>query len=368
MFRAPIPGRVQDGEQSGSSSSLPANTAGSGLWSKLMFNKGKSKKSKESKKSKTRSKSVSAKSPVLRRVRVDRIIVRKRKFRKLKGSKVAEIAGSIREVGLMHLPTVYIKESLDGDAGNGKIYLVAGQHRLAAVKKLKWEFIDVIVVERSGEKNRKRQITENLHRSDLTKLESAKHVTEWVNLCVEEGRQLAHPQPNDKGISRTAKKLGMSPKSVRRALLVGGLNPNAQEALKAAGLDDNETVLLEVAKAKPKKQVAKVEQIVQRRKDAKTQKGKGIGSVRSTGTDKSTGTGKSTGKVKPESDDHETDHDVDAEDSADTPFDKLKKAWEESPDFQRAWAKADPDDRQRFIDEVLTPEFCPDEERDSDEW
>src|SRR5262249_44737441 len=84
--------------------------------------------------------------PAVRRVRVDEIKV-KGDFRKLDQEVVQNISDSIREVGLLHPITVSIKES-DDEESSGQIYLVAGRHRLEAIKKLGSQLIDVIVVKR----------------------------------------------------------------------------------------------------------------------------------------------------------------------------------------------------------------------------
>jgi ParB family chromosome partitioning protein len=292
----------------------------------------KQKKSNKPKKSKSSSRKPPA-PPVLRRVRVvDIHVLKDAKFRALNEEKVDELAGSIGEVGLMHPPTVYIKKPTEGEVGTEKVYLVAGRHRLAAVKKLGWESVDVIVVERSKEKNRKRYLTENLHRNKLTKPEEIEFTTEWVNRCVAEGGRGAHPQPHDKGISRAAKKLGMSPRNVRRYLAAGRVEPAVLALLKDAGLASNGKVLEVVGNEKPEKQTAKVRQIVRQREAKKA--------------------AKEAGKAKDNGRGNEPDTESD-EESSDTPFDTLMEAWNDAADFRTAWNDADDDDRDRFIDEVL---------------
>jgi hypothetical protein len=48
---------------------------------------------------------------------------------------------------------------------------------------------------------------------------------------------------------------------------------------------------------------------------------------------------------------------------SDTAYDKLKAARDDAPDFRRAWAEADAEDRDRFIEEVLLNEVGPKDDR-----
>jgi ParB/RepB/Spo0J family partition protein len=272
-------------------------------------------------------------SPVIRRMRVDEIVV-KGDFRELDKKIVSSLAESIEEVGLMNPPTVFIKSPKD-ESGTEEVHLIAGNIRLAATKKLGWEYIDVIVVKRIKKKNRMRQITENLHRKDLSKLERGKLIKEWVELYAKDGGQDAHHQPHDKGISKAAEKFGRSRRTIRRAMKAGSLGAEVEKVLKKAGLQDNEQVLLEVEKEKPENRAAKLEEIVRRRKAKRPKKTK-------------------IATSKPDVSDDD--------DWSDTPFEKLKAAWEDSPALRKEWANASADDRQRFIDEVLLADD------NADEW
>ena len=66
------------------------------------------------------------------------------------------------------------------------------------------------------------QLTENLYRTDLTALQHAEDLAALVELVqTHKGGQVAHPggkQPHDRGINRAAKKLGFSPRKVRRSI------------------------------------------------------------------------------------------------------------------------------------------------------
>ena len=72
-------------------------------------------------------------------------------------------------------------------------------------------------------------------------------------------RKFAHPsgraQPHDKGITEAARVLGMPRREIQRGTKIASLTPEAKEAAKAAGIDDNQSKLLRVAAATADKQV-----------------------------------------------------------------------------------------------------------------
>ena len=60
--------------------------------------------------------------------------------------------------------------------------LIAGGHRLAAIKTLGQETIECFVVEGDDQRARLWEISENLHRTDLTRLERAEQIAEWIEI------------------------------------------------------------------------------------------------------------------------------------------------------------------------------------------
>ena len=58
----------------------------------------------------------------------------------------------------------------------------SGHHRLEAAKSLGWESLHGIIIEGDATAGRLAEIAENLHRAELTALERAEHVSEWVRL------------------------------------------------------------------------------------------------------------------------------------------------------------------------------------------
>ena len=146
------------------------------------------------------------------------------------------------------------------------------------------------------------QLSENLHRAELTKLEYDRQVVRYAELmkakyagktltpfpseqeCQPEAdkvRQLAavyggealsrqlgakvgRPESGNKLVAR---ELNIPEQTVRRAYQPASLSPEAQEAAVETGLDDNRSALLEAAKVKnnPKAQAAIIRGIAERK-------------------------------------------------------------------------------------------------------
>ena len=107
------------------------------------------------------------------------------------------------------------------------------------------------------------EISENLHRAELTVTERAEHIAEWVKLTREKVAQVAPPggrQPRDQGIRSAVRELGIdrteaqrSEHNVRWGELLSRLA--ALKAAKDADLAREVEVLLQVAAKLPQKGV-----------------------------------------------------------------------------------------------------------------
>ncbi len=172
---------------------------------------------------------------------------------------VKRLADSIDGIGLRHPITVRKK---------GEQYLlIAGRHRIEAFKKLDREHIPACIVSMTNAEARMWEIAENLHRAELTKLERAEQIEEWRSLQAEVRKNSAPSggkQPAEAGIRATAETLGVDEKTVRNAAEIAGISEEAKEAAQEAGIDDNQSKLLEVAKEPAERQVAKVAEVSQR--------------------------------------------------------------------------------------------------------
>nr|WP_244635565.1 hypothetical protein [Chthonobacter albigriseus] len=112
------------------------------------------------------------------------------------------------------------------------------------------------------------EISENLHRAELTALERDEQVAEWVRLTNEKVAQSAPPggaQPAAKGLRAAQRELGIERTDASRATKVASLTPEAKAVAREVGLDDNRSALLSAARAEPGKQAAVIRQIAERK-------------------------------------------------------------------------------------------------------
>lgn len=162
--------------------------------------------------------------------------------REVETAVVKRLADSIDSIGLQHPITVRRK---------GERYaLIAGRHRIEAFKKLGREHIPASIVTMTNSDARMWEIAENLHRAELTKLQRAEQIEEWRNLMLQ-----AEARPTERA---TAIALGVHHSEVHRSSEIANITAEAKEAAHEAGIDDNQSKLLAVAKVEPSEQMAKV--------------------------------------------------------------------------------------------------------------
>jgi hypothetical protein len=175
--------------------------------------------------------------------------------RKIREEEVQTIAESMAAIGLQTPITV----RRDG----GKYILVTDAHRLAAARKLEWTVIDCVVRDfASASDARLWEIAENLHRADLTVLERAEHIAEWIRLSeVIPGNKPAQVAPvsaggrgKEGGVNAAARKLGIDRTEAQRAIKIASLPPKMKAAAVKAGKANNQSALLEAAKSAREKQ------------------------------------------------------------------------------------------------------------------
>ena len=109
------------------------------------------------------------------------------RLRPLNAEKVAELAESIAQVGL--LQPIGVRP--DGT-------LVYGYHRLEACKRLGWTEIPAVVVDGDDLRAELAEITENLGRNELTLLERAEHLARLKAVYQQQ-------YPNTRGVGRPTK-------------------------------------------------------------------------------------------------------------------------------------------------------------------
>ena len=178
---------------------------------------------------------------------------------------VVELKKSIAAIGLQSAPTVVERD--------GHYLLVAGRHRLEALRLLGVETVLCRLVDMDDREARMWTISENLHRAELTAAQRAQQISEFVQLSEEKqaaervSGQLAQKPPGrpEGGISAAARDLGITREEVRRAQTIAALPEASLAAAEDLELDDNQAALLAAARAEePDEQIEVLEEIAAR--------------------------------------------------------------------------------------------------------
>lgn len=133
-----------------------------------------------------------------RRLFIDDIFIGNR-HRNADGAKVAEIAKSIAEVGLMNPPAVCIRDEIvmdDGELCDGVAVLIYGRHRLAALKMNGEEYVECVVHDVDDLHAELMEIDENLARSELSPAEEAAHIARRKAIWEELNRENTERNPS----------------------------------------------------------------------------------------------------------------------------------------------------------------------------
>jgi ParB-like chromosome segregation protein Spo0J len=192
---------------------------------------------------------------------------------------VDQIASSMEKIGLRIPISVRIVEYPGGDSSD--YTLVAGAHRLAATEKLGWEGVDCIVYrDESDDQAKLWEISENLHRAELTALERSEQIAEWIAITEKLSAQLAPKGPighrPESGINKASLELGVERTEAQRATKIAGLSTEAKTVAIEVGLDDNKSALLAAAKQPPEQQAPYVRQTAQAKAAAPAKVKRGI--------------------------------------------------------------------------------------------
>ena len=190
--------------------------------------------------------------------------------RALNPAKVAEIAASMKDVGLIN-PITVSKEKV----------LIAGWHRLEGAKLNGWVDIECNLVEDSLNAELM-EIDENLVRNELTVLEQGEHIKRRDEILTEFGlRALSKSNPlyseqnestkNEKGVEstpipKTTKAIGLEiglSESVtkQRKQIATNIIPEVKDKIINTPLADKTTDLLKLARMTPAKQIIVMEKI-----------------------------------------------------------------------------------------------------------
>jgi ParB family transcriptional regulator, chromosome partitioning protein len=199
---------------------------------------------------------------------LDEIEIQQR-ARPYNATEVVALKASIQAIGLQTPLTVVERD--------GRHVLVAGRHRLEALRLLKAERVPVRIVAFDDTEARLWTISENLHRNELTVTQRAEQIAEWIRLTealeqsaqfgpavLSDGRK-AGPQHRASGINAASRELGITRQEGHRAVKIDAIVPAAKDAMRVARLDNNQSVALKVASYADADQVEAVAEIVAER-------------------------------------------------------------------------------------------------------
>ncbi len=194
------------------------------------------------------------------------------RLRPLNQAKVMELFNSIIDVGLMHPITVRVVDSMiiGGIEERSVPVLVAGHHRLEALRKVGEKMIVCNVIADGDLRAELAEIDENLIRSNLTPAEEASHMARRKEIYEEmhpeaalggvgrgqkKVRQNGEPSKPDRFTKSTASATGRSERSVQRSSHVGSkLGPELLSKVVGTSLD-KQSELDALVKATPEKRL-----------------------------------------------------------------------------------------------------------------
>ena len=186
---------------------------------------------------------------------IDNIIVENRK-RKINPEKVGALALSIERIGLQN-PIIVKNE-------NSHYRLIAGYHRLEAIKILKWPKIECNEYNQDGLFLELAEIDENLIRNDLTVIEQAEHLQRRNEILEQMGerREVGRYQSNGDTVSPLkttkdiAKEVGLSERSTqRRCQIARAIIPKVRDMIRSVETISDSTIqLLNLSRQEPEMQ------------------------------------------------------------------------------------------------------------------
>ena len=187
---------------------------------------------------------------------------------------VAEIAESIRLVGLIHTIAVTLKRTAPDQSS--EIVLVAGRARLEAYKLLGRTKVPCSFFENDDDAIRLVQLSENLFRKRLTVLQESEEIAECVELISGRfsGQNVQKKGRPHGGIAQAARELPIKAKTeegrrkkIDRAIKISQIWLNIKDVIRNKCLDDNQAALLQIAdEDQPYDQYKKVLQLSHRQK------------------------------------------------------------------------------------------------------
>ncbi|MGH6671791.1 MAG: ParB/RepB/Spo0J family partition protein [Xanthobacteraceae bacterium] len=289
---------------------------------------------------------------------MDKIIIPEAK-RNIDLDVVHGIVESAKIIGLIH-PIAVRKVQLDGQA-KVRTVLVAGTNQLQAAKQLGWERIDCKFIDRDDDEFAELvAIAENLFRKHLSVLRKSDLIMRWYELAIKnrisgqdgQKRTRGRPPGGDSEIARTLPfafdSFHAQRKILQRAKSIAQITPEAKQAAIDAGLDDDQTALLAIAKASSK--TAQLKKVASLAKDA----GNAAEEPGAEGTSESVAEVYAEDKTDLEEPKKRRRNKSEAS-HPDTTFEQIQSLWNEH--CRRAWKYLPKPERDRFI-EMLSRARC----------
>jgi ParB-like chromosome segregation protein Spo0J len=232
---------------------------------------------------------------------------------------------------------------------DGKFEAIAGVTLVKAAESLGWTHIRADILECDDKEAELWQALENFYRSELTALEQAEHLAVCVRRIAErESGQTAKKGKSIGGrpesvVTKTARNLPVPgkaqaarKKAIERGLRIAAMSPEVKTGILEAGLDGNQSALIEIAEQDTTEgQLAKIQEIAQAKPSSKA---KGRNPWRRIGKTKRTKQSASKASLSPK------DEGVLA---------KLIKAWKQAAEVKREFGKASQAVRDSFIERIL---------------
>ena len=201
------------------------------------------------------------------------------RLRDVDPAQVKALAESIEEVGLINPITVYPREIIRNGQPVEGYGLVAGAHRLEAVKSLGWQEVPAIVVDLDDDDRIIAECDENLCGSKLTASEQAMFTATRKEAYLRKHPETAHgkaspgKEDNLSSFDRDqSEKTGVDPRTVRRNAERGEkVTPAALAMVKGTSLDTG-AFLDKLKKIKPDNQCDYVQRELDKLRAPKPQK------------------------------------------------------------------------------------------------
>lgn len=198
------------------------------------------------------------------------------RLRAVNPSSVAVLVASIAELGLQ-TPVTVVARHVDGE---GSYRLVAGAHRVEAVKQLGEDYITAMIMDGSEDDAALWEIDENFARAELSDAQRAEHHVRREEILkrkgmVKDSPKGGRPKNAEKSselpsyADHAARSLGVTGRTVRTDL-ARGKNIAPEVLAEVAGTDlDKGVVLDELAKTPRDEQPAKLEELRRARSQVK---------------------------------------------------------------------------------------------------